>query len=576
MLLVVIIGFVAIFIYSNIHMKNKIVFKAVENTEMISNLIFGSTIDALSGEHNVKAYERILDYGNIIGVNEVGIFNLNGDEAFQDLLFLQGIDSHAYMDRSIMPDERINFNKAIVTLNRVDFFDHKKMVYFSYLPIISEDTCHKCHMEEGQLLGILKVKLSTENDFSLLGLVQKFIWGLGFIVVLLIIGLIVTGFIIHETNTLNVELQMSNEEIHKTHDVLTKTMSYLQTILDNSKAQIVTTDLEGRIVEFNKEAENILGYSKKEVVGESILKLYANPDRRAELLNTRQITGSDSWVARNREVELKSKSGKTVPVNLTLSAMLDENLVKIGTVGIGKDMSEQRLLQHKLLQAEKLAGIGTLASGIAHEINNPLAGILGMAEAVRDEDDIKLIKSYTSDIIGYAIKASDIVKDLNVYSRAVHNESKSTVDLSHVMESSLKMAKHSASFISIEVIEDLSESCYMLANEGEIQQVLVNLMVNAIHGMDQKGTLKLKCSKSGDFVHATISDSGKGISKEHLDQIYDPFFTTKPVGEGTGLGLYVAYKIVTKLGGTISCESEEGLGTTFSLRFPACNMEVVA
>jgi signal transduction histidine kinase len=186
------------------------------------------------------------------------------------------------------------------------------------------------------------------------------------------------------------------------------------------------------------------------------------------------------------------------------------------------------------------------------------------------------MKSYTSDIIKYAIKASDIVKDLNIYSRSAHNESKSTVDISHIMESSLKMAKHSAFFISIEVKQDFAEGCYMLANEGEIQQVLVNLMVNAIHSMDKEGTLELKCFKVGDFIHVVISDSGKGIPEEHLGQIYDPFFTTKPVGEGTGLGLYVAYKIVTQLGGTISCESKEGVGTTFVLKFPTSNSEIEA
>jgi PAS domain S-box-containing protein len=340
-------------------------------------------------------------------------------------------------------------------------------------------------------------------------------------------------------------------------------------ILDNSRVIIITTDTEGRIVEFNKEAEELLEYTKDEIVGSDILILYGDPLDRSQLLNDACPIDVEIWAVRNREVVLRSKSGKSFHLIITLSTMLDKDGKIIGTVGVGKDISEQKMLQFKLLQSEKLAGIGTLASGIAHEINNPLAGILGMAEAISDEDDMELVKSYASDIIQYSVNASNIVRELSAYSRSARSEARSTVQMSDVIENSLKMARHAASFMSIELKTDLDDDCFVIVNSGEMQQVFVNLVINSIHAMGDQGTVTLKCSREGGFIVASVTDTGGGIPEEHLSQIYDPFFTTKPVGKGTGLGLYVVYRIVTKYGGSIDVETRKGKGTTFRLKFPS-------
>ncbi|MBI5469069.1 MAG: PAS domain-containing protein, partial [Deltaproteobacteria bacterium] len=312
----------------------------------------------------------------------------------------------------------------------------------------------------------------------------------------------------------------------------------------------------------------LLEYSKAEVVGKDVLMIYHNPQQRSMLMNRGGPIDDSVWEVRNRDVMLKSRSGKVYHVIFTFSTMINDMGRIIGTVGVGKDISEQKMLQFKLLQSEKLAGIGTLASGIAHEINNPLAGILGMAEAIRDEDDMALIKSYTGDIIEYTVNAKNIVRELSAYSRSVQNEARSTADLAAIIVSSLRMARHSAPFMDIDIIEDLEEGSFINANPVEVQQVFVNLMVNAIHAMGERGALTLKCGKEGTMVRATVADTGHGISEENLSQIFDPFFTTKPVGMGTGLGLYVVYRIVTKYRGMIDVESKEGVGTTFTLRFP--------
>jgi signal transduction histidine kinase len=238
-------------------------------------------------------------------------------------------------------------------------------------------------------------------------------------------------------------------------------------------------------------------------------------------------------------------------------------------VGISRDVSEQSMLRQKLVQSEKMAGLGTLASGISHEINNPLAGVLGMAEAIRDENDLEKIKSFSKDIIDYTLEASAIVKELSDYSRLAINEAISTIDLSKSIESSFKIIKHSSDFSQISFETDLHKECWISANSGEIQQIFTNLITNAIDAMENKGgELALKCSQDNKIVTAVVSDTGIGIKKEHLNRIYDPFFTTKLPGKGTGLGLFVIYKIVSKYNGNVDVVSEEGKGTSVFITFP--------
>jgi PAS domain S-box-containing protein len=575
-IMLVMIGFISLFIFSNIHMKDKMVFRVVQEMDMVSNLLNHAVSDILNDEHTIVTYGKALEYGNIQGVKDIGVFKENGDEAFGYLISPDGSSdgrpppaSSQEKARKIEPYEVELFKKAIKMGAKTDYFDSSKTTYASYIPLKSEGGCIRCHKEEGKLLGVLRIIVSTKGDFDLLENVQHLIWALGAIILLPIGGLLIASVVIREKNRLLIEIKQSNDNLKNTYQDLSETKLYLQMILDNTKALIVTTDTDDKIVELNKEAQRLLEYDKDEIWGKSVLALYRDPDQRISMMNSRKFTEGNKWEAVNREVDLKTKSGKIVQMNLTLSPLVNDDGKVIGAVGIGKDVSEQKMLQYKLIQSEKLAGIGTLASGIAHEINNPLAAILGMAEAIKDEDDITLIKSYTDDIITYVTTANNIVKELSGYSHAAMSESRSTVDISVIIENALKMAKHSASFMSIDIKADLEKDCYVFANEGELQQVLVNLMVNAIHAMEDKGKLTLKCFRRANFVWTTVSDTGQGIPKEYINQIYDPFFTTKPVGKGTGLGLYVVYRIVTKYGGTIEIDSKVGVGTTFTLKFPS-------
>jgi len=249
--------------------------------------------------------------------------------------------------------------------------------------------------------------------------------------------------------------------------------------------------------------------------------------------------------------------------------ILGEKGKLLSAIEYTKDITEQQRLQEQLIQSEKLAGIGILASGVAHEINNPLSGIIGMAEIALEEEDLTKKETYLKDILNCAQRISGIVTGLRSYSRAAKKEELSLVDLNGVLEESLKMVQLAVKASSVEVIKEFQSIEKIRANMGEIQQVFTNLITNAFQAIDGKGgKLGLSTRLIEDWVEVKVSDNGKGIPHKYLNHIFDPFFTTKNPGEGTGLGLNIVYRIVTKYEGTIDVESREQIGTTFTIKFP--------
>ena len=233
-----------------------------------------------------------------------------------------------------------------------------------------------------------------------------------------------------------------------------------------------------------------------------------------------------------------------------------------------KDITDEQRLQEQLIQSEKLAGIGTLASGVAHEINNPLSGIIGMAEIAMEEEDLSHIKSHLMDIFDCAQRIGEITKGLRSYSRIAKRGEQTLVDINEVLENSLKMVRMAIKATPVDVIKQFQPIGKIEANIGEIQQVFTNLITNAFQAMNGKGgKLVLSTRSLKDSVEIKIMDSGVGIPQKYLNKIFDPFFTTKNPGEGTGLGLNIVYRIVTKYEGTIDVESKENIGTTFTIKF---------
>ncbi|HEY9054183.1 MAG TPA: GNAT family N-acetyltransferase, partial [Rectinemataceae bacterium] len=238
-----------------------------------------------------------------------------------------------------------------------------------------------------------------------------------------------------------------------------------------------------------------------------------------------------------------------------------------------QDVTKQKTLQEELIQSEKLAGIGTLVSGIAHEINNPLGAILGTADLMLPETpEGSRLQEYTQDIIRYAQNAAEVIRDLMVYSRKTKS-SPELVNVVTVLENSLKLAMRGIDFGSITVRKNYNQTSEIQANSTELQQVFLNLVVNAVQAMNSDGILSLDVYQEDYDVVVVVQDTGKGIDKQNLDKVFNPFFTTKEPGAGTGLGLSIAHHIVSKLGGRILLDSKESKGTSFTVILPAANQE---
>lgn len=231
-------------------------------------------------------------------------------------------------------------------------------------------------------------------------------------------------------------------------------------------------------------------------------------------------------------------------------------------------------LQAELFHAEKLAGIGSFAAGIAHDINNPLQLILGLAENLEDEQDLNLVREQAREIADAVRRTSAICRDLTRYARRSGTDSDAVVAIPAKLEEALKIARYAVMFQDIEVVRHFSADAFVKGNPDELLHVFVNLITNAVHAMPRGGTLTLEAQSQDGLVMVVIADTGCGIPHERLDQIFDPFFTTKPPGKGTGLGLYNVKSVITKMHGQITVESEVNKGTAFRIQLTGIEQSV--
>lgn len=238
-------------------------------------------------------------------------------------------------------------------------------------------------------------------------------------------------------------------------------------------------------------------------------------------------------------------------------------------------MTELKQMQASLIQAEKLAGIGTLAAGVAHEVSSPLFGIMGLAEAMTDEEDLNTVHEYAREIVGYSRSIKEIVVELTGYSRMNRGDFLTTVNLLSLVNDAVRLITRTVPGTSDLYTVDIAEDIYFLAKTTELQQVFVNLLKNAAdavvarHGA-QGGRVWVYAEVLADrTVQIQVSDNGGGIPEDKLPLVFDPFYTTKAPGQGTGLGLNIVYRIITKHQGSIVVESELNGGAMFTIVMPA-------
>jgi|GEM_PF-2862381 len=232
------------------------------------------------------------------------------------------------------------------------------------------------------------------------------------------------------------------------------------------------------------------------------------------------------------------------------------------------DVTEAKYFQQKLILNEKLLALGRVASGIAHEINNPLYAVLANAEEIAEDENLEEeTRNYAEEMIEHVMNVSNIIRDLSSYSKTLRKEKNDELDINSVINESLKLVKYSSNFLEIEVETSLTPLPPINAAKGEIQQIFINLFNNAIQAMEGKGILRIKSEFVNNEINITISDTGCGIKKEIISHIFDLYFTTKSAGEGTGQGLHIVKKIIDMYNGKIEVKSEVGNGTTFLIKF---------
>jgi len=392
--------------------------------------------------------------------------------------------------------------------------------------------------------------------------------------------------------------------------------SYNQNIIQNLNSALLVVDLDGQIVFSNPPAEEILGESADAIRGRPIWPWFAGVPK-DEIHVARTLETGERF--KGIESTLTRTDGSLVPIGISCAPVSDGAGNKLGAVAVFSDLTEIKLLQRKVLQTEKMASIGQLAAGVAHEINNPMgfihANLFQMAEYMTDlhrvwegvgvlqtavaGGDLAEIQQSSSELaatsnevnvdfvlsdFAKAIRESQegserirhIVNDLRDFS---HHDSEhpALADVNHFLDSTASivwpMMKHLV--VLEKEYRDLPKvHCYPM----QLQQVFMNLMVNAYQAIEQRigdsgeaGTIWLRTEPRAGGVAIIVKDTGVGIAAENLDRIFDPFFTTKKVGMGTGLGLSTCFNIVERHGGSLVAESEPGVETVFTVWLPGAN-----
>jgi PAS domain S-box-containing protein len=342
---------------------------------------------------------------------------------------------------------------------------------------------------------------------------------------------------------------------------------------------IEVTDVDGKIIYVNPAFEKASGFSKEEILGRNPNVFSSGKHPKAfwkKMWDT--IKEGKVWVG---EIENRRRSGEPFFTQLLISPILDGDGKVVGYFGVHRDITEQRYLQQQLIHAQKMESIGLLAAGIAHEVGNPLTSISSLVQviqrATRDEfthEKLEMIKSQITRI-------SRIIRDLVDFSRRSSYEVQLT-DVNRALHESVEIVRVGKKAKDIIFDIQLDESIPSLPLVADqIEQVFINVLINAVDAIHARfdrlrekssnvpeGEVIVRSSMDDENMYVTIRDNGKGVAEEHLPKIFEAFFTTKPVGEGTGLGLWVSYGIIRSFRGNIKVESTVGSGTTITIQLP--------
>ena len=341
-----------------------------------------------------------------------------------------------------------------------------------------------------------------------------------------------------------------------------------ENIVESINVGILALDMEDRIESWNAQMEVMYALPRWQALTQSIRNIFP-PEFVEEFYRVRQNAGINNLY----KFRMQTPAGETRTVNVAIAPLVTRKFQVVGRLVIMDDITERVELESQLSQADKLSSIGLLAAGVAHEVNTPLAVISSYTQMLAKQLQGDPQKSgLLEKITRQTFRASEIVNNLLNFSRTSGTEF-SDVDINKVITDTLALLEHQFKTAKVQVHSDLMPGISPIqGNPGRLQQVFLNLFLNAKDAMPGGGRLKV-ATTNGEMVSVRVSDTGSGIAPEHIQRIYDPFFTTKTTpkegqNRGTGLGLSVTYGIIQEHSGKIRVESNPGAGTTFALDFP--------
>ncbi|MEW6356621.1 MAG: GAF domain-containing protein [Planctomycetota bacterium] len=341
------------------------------------------------------------------------------------------------------------------------------------------------------------------------------------------------------------------------------------TLVDTAHAMIFTTDSSGILTFVNKHGCQMLGRSLSELEGRSIFDLLHAEDGPKFKECLHDVTNQRKDVGRV-EYRVASQNGEWRQYAASCSPLVDATNNTCLLLGVAEDITNYVAMQQRLMRSAKLATVGTMVAGIAHELNNPLVGVIGFAELLKEREDVrKLINGELDFILQQAARCVNIVNGLLRFARQ-EETSREQVDVNEILRESLDLRRHELSVRNIALIEDYDPDLPVtFADRSQMQQVFVNIISNAFDAITERndaGSLRVRTWRSGNTIAAEFSDDGGGIKE--IEKIFDPFYTTKEVGKGTGLGLSIAYGILEEHGGHIEARNNE-TGAVFTVTLPA-------